>query len=150
MKDAQKTLLRPGSMGADPIKQFAEWFQDAEQAEIMRPNAMTLATSNRQGSDSTTGCVIGVTRGALGDSAVGSIDQGALDFECPLGLSMMRDSRTISSDVFARDLFEQCFEDFSHHVGRWFEGFVSFFLPFRWATFISLFREIEVRLKFTH
>ena len=48
MKDGQKAPLLSGSMDADPIKQFAKWFQDAEQAEIIMPNAMTLATSSRQ------------------------------------------------------------------------------------------------------
>jgi pyridoxamine 5'-phosphate oxidase len=52
MKDGQKAPLLPGSMDADPIKQFARWFQEAEQAEIPLPNAMTLATSSRQGKPS--------------------------------------------------------------------------------------------------
>ena len=52
MKDGQKAPLLPGSMHADPLKQFARWFQDAEQTEIAMPNAMTLATSSRQGKPS--------------------------------------------------------------------------------------------------
>ncbi len=52
MKDGQKPPLRLDSMDADPIKQFAQWFQDAEQAEIVPCNAMTLATSSRQGKPS--------------------------------------------------------------------------------------------------
>ncbi len=36
-------------MDPDPIRQFVRWFQDAEHAEIPLPNAMTLATSSRQG-----------------------------------------------------------------------------------------------------
>ena len=44
-------LLRR-SMDPDPIKQFARWFQDAEQAGIVLPNAMTLATASREGKPS--------------------------------------------------------------------------------------------------
>lgn len=47
--DGQKTSLRRGSMDPDPFKQFARWFEDAEQAEIEMPNAMTLATADGQG-----------------------------------------------------------------------------------------------------
>ena len=39
-------------MDPDPIKQFARWFQDAEQAGIALPNAMTLATASREGKPS--------------------------------------------------------------------------------------------------
>jgi len=49
MKDGQQSPLRRASMGPDPFKQFARWLQDAEQAEILQPNAMTLATASRQG-----------------------------------------------------------------------------------------------------
>ncbi len=52
MKDGQKAPLLLDSMDADPIKQFTRWFQDAEQTEIALPNAMTLATSSRQGKPS--------------------------------------------------------------------------------------------------
>jgi pyridoxamine 5'-phosphate oxidase len=52
MKDGQQPLLLPGRMAADPVKQFVRWLQDAEQAEIALPNAMTLATSSRQGKPS--------------------------------------------------------------------------------------------------
>jgi pyridoxamine 5'-phosphate oxidase len=52
MKDGQKPPLLPDIMAADPIKQFARWFQEAEQAESHLPNAMTLATSSRQGKPS--------------------------------------------------------------------------------------------------
>jgi pyridoxamine 5'-phosphate oxidase len=34
---------------ADPIQQFAFWFQEAIAGEITEPNAMTLATANREG-----------------------------------------------------------------------------------------------------
>ena len=36
----------------DPIKQFALWFADAEQAELPLHNAMTLSTANREGKPS--------------------------------------------------------------------------------------------------
>ena len=52
MRKCQNTRLDLGVVDADPIKQFARWFQDAEQAEISMPNAMTLATSSRQGKPS--------------------------------------------------------------------------------------------------
>jgi pyridoxamine 5'-phosphate oxidase len=48
----KKAPLQPGGMDPDPFRQFANWFQDAEQAELPLPNAMTLATSNRQGKPS--------------------------------------------------------------------------------------------------
>jgi pyridoxamine 5'-phosphate oxidase len=44
-------LLRR-DMEADPIKQFAHWFQEAEQAGFPLPNAMTLATASREGKPS--------------------------------------------------------------------------------------------------
>jgi len=34
---------------ADPFKQFDRWFQDAQQAELPLPNAMTLATATAAG-----------------------------------------------------------------------------------------------------
>jgi len=46
-----KTLLR-GGMDPDPIRQFERWFRAAEQTGTPLPNAMTLATSNRQGKPS--------------------------------------------------------------------------------------------------
>ena len=52
MRKCQNTRLDLGVVDAYPIKQFARWFQDAEQAEIPMPNAMTLATSSRQGKPS--------------------------------------------------------------------------------------------------
>ena len=40
------------SLDPDPIRQFGQWFQDAEQAELPLYNAMTLATSGLQGKPS--------------------------------------------------------------------------------------------------
>jgi pyridoxamine 5'-phosphate oxidase len=42
-----KKPLQRCEMDLDPIKQFKHWLKDAEQAEILHPNAMTLATSSR-------------------------------------------------------------------------------------------------------
>ena len=52
MEMAQNTPLRRADIDPDPIKQFYRWLQDAEQAELPQPNAMTLATSSRQGKPS--------------------------------------------------------------------------------------------------
>jgi pyridoxamine 5'-phosphate oxidase len=52
MQDGPKTPLLSDSMDADPIKQFTHWLQDAEQAALPLPNAMTIATANRQGKPS--------------------------------------------------------------------------------------------------
>ena len=52
MRKCQKKRLDLGVMDVNPIKQFSQWFQGAEQAEIPMPNAMTLATSNWQGKPS--------------------------------------------------------------------------------------------------
>jgi pyridoxamine 5'-phosphate oxidase len=36
-------------LDADPVKQFSRWYQDAVAAHIPEPDAMTLATANRDG-----------------------------------------------------------------------------------------------------
>jgi pyridoxamine 5'-phosphate oxidase len=36
-------------LDADPVKQFTRWYQDAVAAHIPEPDAMTLATANRDG-----------------------------------------------------------------------------------------------------
>src|SRR5918911_4174125 len=41
--------LSEASVDADPIKQFARWFGDAEAAGLKLPNAMTLATATPDG-----------------------------------------------------------------------------------------------------
>jgi pyridoxamine 5'-phosphate oxidase len=48
----QMAPLRRDSLDPDPFRQFTRWLHDAEQAELPLPNAMTLATSNRQGKPS--------------------------------------------------------------------------------------------------
>ena len=44
--------LTPETIDADPIKQFARWFAEAEQAELPLHNAVTLATASRAGKPS--------------------------------------------------------------------------------------------------
>jgi len=41
--------LRRADLERDPIAQFQKWFQQAQAANLPEPNAMTLATSDRQG-----------------------------------------------------------------------------------------------------
>jgi len=41
--------LRRADLDADPIAQFQKWFAQAMQAEIVEPNAMTLATVSADG-----------------------------------------------------------------------------------------------------
>jgi pyridoxamine 5'-phosphate oxidase len=41
--------LDQSDLDPDPIKQFAHWFAKAVEAKVPEPNAMTLATANREG-----------------------------------------------------------------------------------------------------
>jgi len=41
--------LLPEHLHPDPVVQFSNWFRDAEQARAPQPEAMTLATADRQG-----------------------------------------------------------------------------------------------------
>ena len=41
--------LNEGDVDADPIHQFERWFADAVSADVLEPNAMTLATASRDG-----------------------------------------------------------------------------------------------------
>ncbi len=52
MDNGPNVPLRRSSMDINPIQQFSKWLQDAEQAQVPQPNAMTLATSSRQGKPS--------------------------------------------------------------------------------------------------
>jgi pyridoxamine 5'-phosphate oxidase len=45
--------LRRADLDADPIAQFQKWFTQAMEAEIVEPNAMTLATVSADGQPST-------------------------------------------------------------------------------------------------
>ena len=48
-RDYSLATLDVGQVAADPVEQFARWFGDAERAEIVEPNAMTLATATPDG-----------------------------------------------------------------------------------------------------
>ena len=41
--------LRRADLDANPIAQFSKWFQQALDASVMEPNAMTLATADKRG-----------------------------------------------------------------------------------------------------
>lgn len=41
--------LTERDLARDPFRQFDKWFQEAEAAKIVEPNAMTLATTSREG-----------------------------------------------------------------------------------------------------
>ena len=41
--------LREEDVDPDPIVQFGRWFEQARAAELLEPNAMTLATASREG-----------------------------------------------------------------------------------------------------
>jgi pyridoxamine 5'-phosphate oxidase len=44
-----RASLDEGDVVADPIAQFRRWFQDARDAQVLEPNAMTLATATPDG-----------------------------------------------------------------------------------------------------
>ena len=48
-EDYQKGELRRKDLQDDPFNQFEIWFQQACNAELLEPNAMTLATVSEQG-----------------------------------------------------------------------------------------------------
>jgi pyridoxamine 5'-phosphate oxidase len=48
-KDYSLAGLTEKDLARDPFRQFEKWFQEAEAAKITEPNAMTLATSTRDG-----------------------------------------------------------------------------------------------------
>jgi pyridoxamine 5'-phosphate oxidase len=41
--------LKEADLAKDPFRQFDKWFQEAEAAKLVEPNAMTLATATRDG-----------------------------------------------------------------------------------------------------
>ena len=47
--DYQKHELIEDDLYKDPIEQFSYWFKDALDAEVLEPNAMTLATATKEG-----------------------------------------------------------------------------------------------------
>jgi pyridoxamine 5'-phosphate oxidase len=48
-RDYTNGVLELSDLKQDPIAQFQAWFTDAQQAEIVEPNAMTLATATSDG-----------------------------------------------------------------------------------------------------
>ncbi|MEI6063441.1 MAG: pyridoxal 5'-phosphate synthase, partial [Pseudanabaena sp. ELA748] len=48
-EDYKKGELRRKDLQDDPFKQFEIWFQQACNAELLEPNAMTIATVSEQG-----------------------------------------------------------------------------------------------------
>ena len=47
--DYQRASLSEDQVDADPIKQFSVWFQEALNAKVAEPNAMSLSTVSEQG-----------------------------------------------------------------------------------------------------
>ena len=47
-----KHELVEGKIASNPFEQFSQWFDDAGKAEMLEPNAMTLATSTKEGKPS--------------------------------------------------------------------------------------------------
>lgn len=48
-KDYSLAGLTEKDLARDPFRQFEKWFQEAEAAKIVEPNAMTLASATREG-----------------------------------------------------------------------------------------------------
>lgn len=48
-RDYALARLDEADVAPDPFEQFARWFHDAERAELLEPNAMTLATATPGG-----------------------------------------------------------------------------------------------------
>src|SRR5882762_4354086 len=48
-KDYSLAGLLEKDLAKNPFRQFEQWFQEAEAAKIPEPNAMTLATTGRDG-----------------------------------------------------------------------------------------------------
>lgn len=48
-KDYSLAGLTEKDLARDPFRQFEKWFQEAEAAKVIEPNAMTLATTTREG-----------------------------------------------------------------------------------------------------
>ncbi len=48
-RDYTLASLSAADVNADPITQFTHWFDDAQRAELLEPNAMTLATCSAEG-----------------------------------------------------------------------------------------------------
>jgi pyridoxamine 5'-phosphate oxidase len=48
-REYARARLDESSVSPEPIAQFAKWFEEAVEAKVMEPNAMTLATATRGG-----------------------------------------------------------------------------------------------------
>ena len=48
-EDYQRAALSMEDTAADPIAQFERWFEEARNAEVPEPNAMTIATASKAG-----------------------------------------------------------------------------------------------------
>lgn len=48
-KDYSLSGLLEKDLARDPFRQFDKWFQEAEAAKVVEPNAMTLATASKDG-----------------------------------------------------------------------------------------------------
>ena len=48
-KDYTLAGLAEKDLARDPFRQFEKWFQEAEAAKVVEPNAMTLATAGKDG-----------------------------------------------------------------------------------------------------
>lgn len=48
-KDYSLSGLLEKDLARDPFRQFEQWFQEAEAAKVIEPNAMTLSTAAREG-----------------------------------------------------------------------------------------------------
>jgi pyridoxamine 5'-phosphate oxidase len=48
-REYARERLDESSVGPDPIAQFGHWFEEALKAEVMEPNAMSLATASADG-----------------------------------------------------------------------------------------------------
>jgi len=48
-KEYMSRGLVESDLDADPIRQFARWFEEAQQAQMIEPNAMALATATADG-----------------------------------------------------------------------------------------------------
>jgi pyridoxamine 5'-phosphate oxidase len=51
-REYARARLDESTVSPDPITEFARWFEEAVKAEVMEPNAMTLATVSKEGSPS--------------------------------------------------------------------------------------------------
>jgi pyridoxamine 5'-phosphate oxidase len=51
-REYARASLDESTVGLDPIAQFGQWFEEALKAEVMEPNAMSLATASADGAPS--------------------------------------------------------------------------------------------------